>query len=180
MIFILSILALSVLIGFVRGGRLQLNLQLKHVWTAPLALSLQVATMLIPGTAAALVIMIVSYSLLLYCLVINHEHQSLRVLLLGVLLNFIVIAANGGRIPVDMDVARQVGVDVQAVLDGTDFKHAAITESSRLTFLGDVIPLPAPISKVASIGDVVVFVGLFLLIQDLMGKRVHISLGPGE
>lgn len=173
-------LGLSILIGLARGGRFQFHLPLKRVWLAPVALALQLATMLMPGSVGGLLLMFLSYGALIHCLVINRQHQSLRVLLLGVLLNFIVIAANGGRIPVDVDVSRRLGLEVQALLEGTDFKHVAVSDASRLAFLGDVIPLPGPVPRVISIGDVVVLIGLFLLIQDLMGKRVHISVGSGE
>ncbi len=180
MVLILLVLGLSVIIGFLRGGRLQLNLPLRGLWLAPGAFLLQVSIMWFPGTKLALVLMLVTYGLIIYCLALNSQHQSLRMLLLGVVLNLVVIAANGGRIPVDVDLARGLGIEVEAVVNGTDFKHAPISDTSHLAFLGDVVPLPGPIARVISIGDVVVILGLFLLVQDLMGKRVHISLGPRD
>ena len=88
--------------------------------------------------------------------------------------NVVVILANGGRIPVDLETARQVGVDVEALVNQVQAKHAPLTEDSYLPFLGDVIPVKYPFARIISVGDIFALIGAFLLIQDLMGKSIKI------
>ena len=90
---------------------------------------------------------------------------ALAVVTLGGLLNFLVMAANAGRMPVDLGLLRAAGKPHLAVriAQGTAFRHEPLTPDTRLAFLGDVIPLPRPFN-VPSIGDVVLAVGLMLLV----------------
>jgi hypothetical protein len=81
---------------------------------------------------------------------------------LGVALNVLVVAANGGFMP--------QSVDARLTSRGTPIQDADIqlknvrpmTEETRLNFLGDVIPEPAwlPKTNVISIGDLLLGFGL--------------------
>lgn len=176
---ILFTVLLGIVVGFVRGGRLRVpDLGLRAMWVAPVALAMQLAAFAVPGGVAGAVLVIGSYGLLLYGLVRNAHLQSLRVVLLGVILNALVIAANGGRMPVHVEAGRAAGADVTAVIAGAAPKHVAAGPGSRFAFLGDVIPVPF-LARVISVGDVAVLLGIFLLVQDLMGKKLEIHLGPG-
>jgi hypothetical protein len=93
---------------------------------------------------------------------------------IGVLLNFIVMAANGGRMPVSPEAASILDpFFIEALKNGLYGKHTLITESTRLALLGDIIPLSAPYPKeqVISLGDVVMNIGVFFFIQKLMVKQ---------
>jgi hypothetical protein len=85
---------------------------------------------------------------------------------LGVLMNFVVIAANGGM-PVlagAAEVASGFTVTDPDLL-GT-FKHVPLDESSHLTFFADVIPLRfAGIGEVISLGDVFLALGLGVFLE---------------
>lgn len=170
--------ALAFLIAFLRGGRLRNLPDLRLIWLPPLAFALQILNHWIPGTAAAFIVTVVSYALLGAFVVVNAERQGLRILFLGMLLNLLAMAANGGRIPVDVGAARAVGYDVAPLLAGLEAKHVAMTATTPLAFLGDVIPVTFPVARVFSIGDIFIYLGVFLLIQELMGKRL-IVFGPG-
>lgn len=169
----LEVVLLSFVLAWLRGGSLKEDLGLRMMWLAPVAYALQVINRsLVPDLH--LVVTAVSYGLLLYFAWVNIENQGVRFILIGVLLNVVVILANGGRIPVDIEAARAVGVDVDELSRRVLAKHAPLISDSRLPFLGDVIPVPFPIARIISLGDIFAVCGSFLLVQDLMGKRITV------
>lgn len=91
---------------------------------------------------------------------------------IGLILNMLVIGANGGRMPVDAEMAAKAGfLGVEEILTNEPhFRHTLMDETTRLRFLGDIIPIPKPFPRpgVASLGDVLIVAGLFLLVQWAM------------
>jgi hypothetical protein len=91
-------------------------------------------------------------------------------LLSGWLLNFLVIAANGGRMPVSQWALNVASVKV----DPNMLQHNLMTVHTPLRFLGDFIPAPKPYlitPEVGSPGDILMMIGLFMLIQLTMCPR---------
>jgi len=83
---------------------------------------------------------------------------------------------NGGRMPVAVEAAAVLDPSyIEALKQGLYGKHTLLNESTKLGFLGDIIPLspPYPRTQVISIGDVIMNIGIFLFIQHLMvgGKK---------
>ena len=108
-------------------------------------------------------------------LFMNRNLPGLVLILIGVFLNFLVMSVNGGRMPVSAEAAAAIDpmyVEAfKAALNETEYaKHILLTESSRLKFLADIIPLtkPYPITQIISIGDVVMNIGIFNFVQHLM------------
>lgn len=178
MVATLVILALGAGVALLRGGRLTHKLPFRYVWLPIVALTVQLLTFAFPTAGLARFLVLLSYAGLAYFLIANWQYQSLRIIFLGVMLNALVIGANGGRIPVDVEAARIAGVETASLEADTDPKHVALVPGSRFAFLGDVIPVPGPIHKVMSIGDIAILVGIFLLIQDLMGKPIVLGFRP--
>jgi hypothetical protein len=77
--------------------------------------------------------------------------------------------------PVSVEALSRVGLlDVLPLLKSKTYViHSVLTEHSRLKFLADVIPLPPPYPRprVLSVGDIIMAVGLFILIQRGMLKK---------
>lgn len=166
---LIDILLLGVAVAFLRGGRPDRTLSLAHSWLILVAAVLQAAAAFTPqGVAQWLVLG--SYGSLLVCLVKNLNRQSIRLIFVGVLLNVVVILANGGRMPVSLEAAGRLSYDLQPLIKGTDFKRVAMSDATAFNFLGDVIYVPIPIPRVVSIGDVAIALGAFLLIQEYMLK----------
>jgi len=90
---------------------------------------------------------------------------ALAVLTLGALLNFLVMAANGGRMPVDLDKLRTAGKPKLArqIGEGRAFRHSPLTPQTPLGVLGDHLLLPRPF-YLLSPGDILMAVGLMLLV----------------
>jgi hypothetical protein len=90
---------------------------------------------------------------------------ALLALTLGGFLNFLVMAANAGQMPVRLQLLRDQGRSDLAVRieDRHAFRHVPLTPETPLGFLGDIIKLPAPFS-VPSPGDVIMAMGIGLLL----------------
>jgi hypothetical protein len=169
---------LSLLIGFFRGGSLKglANMKLRGGWLFPLLLAVQFVIFALQDKVAIIGKLSNSLFLLVYVigllfLWLNRNQPGFTVIFAGVLLNFIVMAVNGGRMPVSVEAAQFLGREyIDALKAGTYGKHQAITSHTLLPFLGDIIPLspPYPRRQVISIGDVVMNVGAFFFIQHLM------------
>ena len=115
-----------------------------------------------------------SFALTFAFAALNRRLPGMTLIALGAFMNFVVISANGGM-PVSLDALDRAGLgnpfEGGAVTKGA---HHALDDGSRLTFLADVIPIKVT-ANVVSAGDIVIWAGLLLLIQQLMvgrpGKR---------
>lgn len=175
-------IVLSVIVGFLRKGNLWglATLKLKWGWVFPILLIVQLVVFSYQNDITFLgqisgYIYIIVYILGLTFLFLNRHYKGFVLILLGVLLNFIAIAANGGRMPVSLEAAAilQDPVFLEALKNELYAKHIALSEATRFGFLGDIIPLtdPYPRTQVISIGDVIMNIGIFFFIQHLMTSQ---------
>lgn len=183
MLWLAIVLFFSLGVAVLRGGRL-LNLgdiELRGWWLLIVALGLQFGTRWLPDTAqtAGLVMVLSSFALLMFLVILNRTKDGMLLAGIGVLMNFIVIAANGGM-PVlagAAEVASGFTVSHPDVADS--YKHVPLDQSSRLTFLADVIPLRvAGIAEVISLGDIFLALGLGVFLeQELRRPRRYFRKG---
>ena len=113
---------------------------------------------------------ILSYVLIILCLLLNVRRLSIKIALVGVIMNFIVIALNNAYMPVSYSCLVYSGYDFSSIVgDHLDTFHALMTSSTIFPFLADIIPIPEPypFPKVLSIGDFFIMTGVFLFFQDL-------------
>lgn len=117
-----------------------------------------------------------SYMLLFAGIYFNRNSFGFKVIFLGILLNFIVIMANNGQMPVLGESMVKIGLleDMIAIRDGNLITHTLINSNTVFKYLGDVmiLPKPYPRPKIFSIGDVFMALGVFLYIQEIMIKRI--------
>lgn len=159
-----TVLAISFLIAWLRGGRLCQEVPGLGFPLAALAVQLPLS-LLFPGTPVAMAANVAGY-LLLIPFWWRHRHSpGLALVLAGLALNLAVIAANGGQMPVDFDLAARMGLPLPA---GPLPKHRPLGPETRLAFLADVIPLPL-FHRVVSVGDLLLMAGVFLYVQEVMG-----------
>jgi len=167
----------ALLVGLLAGGRLQRLDRLPLRWGGLLIAPflLQIVIMLPPVRRIgwlepfAPYLVILSYLLLLFALLSNWRLFDLRVVAFGVLLNFLVIAANDGEMPAALSALRRIDRgDLAAQLEqGRYGKHAVLRPDTRLAFLGDRIPLPWPYYPrpcVVSLGDFFITLGVVMLL----------------
>jgi len=178
---LLGAIILSFLVAELRGGRIRnlaradfRRLELVLV-AAVIHVGLQVAggRGWIASTWWTGLLNVLGYFLAMFAVASNLALPGMRLVAVGLVLNLAVIAANGGRMPVSAAALRDVGLGhlVPALARGAVPTHTLMGESTRLAFLGDVFRLPPPYWRPCafSLGDAVLAVGAFLLIQGLMG-----------
>ncbi|MEB3102291.1 DUF5317 domain-containing protein [Ferviditalea candida] len=178
---------LSLILGLIRKGSLKglARIELKYGWVFPLLLIFQIGVFYFQQSSD-LIARFSSYSFMLVYIVgliflwLNRASSGFMWILAGVFLNFLAMAVNGGRMPVSVDVAAKV-LDpsyIQELTGGLYAKHAAMSDSTLLGFLGDVIAYNRPYlgPQVISIGDIIMNIGIFIYIQFLMvTDKTHIN-----
>lgn len=163
--WILLVLVLSLVVGAARGGKLRNLTEIRVVgwWLLPLSFLILAASNFVPESSGDLAVGLVlgSYLPLILFVWLNRELTGLWIAGLGVLMNFTVIALNGGM-PVLEEAARLAGETGELILDS---KHVLLTEETRLPFMADIIPLP---NAVLSLGDVFLAIGVGVFLEDQM------------
>lgn len=169
--------AIAALAGRMRGGSLETLAATRLEWLALLwvALALQIvpALWLDLSDAAALAVVAASNLILITWLLLNRGLPGVGWMAAGLLLNLIVITANGAM-PVSHTAAEIAGVDRSPT--AAELKHEPMNASTLLPWLGDVIPLPR-LGEVLSIGDLVLVAGIVRLVYCRMVANAPI---PGR
>ncbi|WP_407270529.1 DUF5317 domain-containing protein [Radiobacillus sp. PE A8.2] len=172
---------ISFIVGLLRKGKLDwLSKPLfKWGWIFPVLLLVQVTVFYLQNSVQFIAsisnyVFMAVYIIGLFFLWINRDHLGLNIIMAGVFLNFLVMIVNGGRMPVSEEASIILDpVYIDTIKQGLYAKHALITESTNLAFLGDIIPItdPYPKSQVISIGDVIMNIGIFIYIQNKMVSK---------
>ncbi len=152
------------------GGKLSrlAKLQLRWLWTAPLALFLQVViTVIVPDGHRTLhsAVHVLTYALLCAFLWANMKIPGVRVIATGAALNLIAIMANKGVMPASR-TAEHIAGEVQSA----GYHNATPLTHPHLLWLGDLIPVPGPLPNVLSIGDCIIFAGMLMLLHRTCGR----------
>jgi hypothetical protein len=176
-LFPLSLL-LGILAGIAAGGRIgsltRLRLRLPGIVIGALLLqSLLTARAGGMPAAARLALLAATYAVAGGWLLVNLRGRSrpfaAGLVLTGVgwLLNMVVVLANSGM-PVSLSALARIGASPALLAGGGPLgKHLALGAGSTLSFLGDIIPVPA-LRSVVSIGDLVMIAGLVCAVAAAM------------
>jgi len=161
----------GVILGWIRGGSLASlgEYPFRRMELLVFAFFVQIALVQGPSLGwtpdgrIAFLLHLVSYVLLGAMLFANLRAPGMPVVLLGVMANVTVIAANGGM-PVDVDRLRALGYETSAalLLAGESATHRALTPATRFPYLGDVLlgPQWLPGTALLSPGDLVMMLGI--------------------
>jgi hypothetical protein len=175
-VFLLPSLVLGLLVALLAGGKPSrlVGVRFRAPLLVPLALGIQAVLFSrlserLDADAAAGV-HLASYALLIAFGALNVRVRGLALLLLGLLLNAVAIALNGGTMPVSPSAARALGLDPGA--------NVSVRESV-LTLIGDTFALPSaiPLANVFSIGDVLIGLGAaaFVVVNSLPPRAEPVS-----
>ncbi len=115
-----------------------------------------------------------AHLLLMPFLLVNLSFWGLRIVLVGLLLNLTVMLANGGLMPVEQAavdaVGRQEASELQmgGAIPGTK-NVLLLAEDIKLRELSDriILPLPKPLTKAVSVGDLFIFPGFALTLVEV-------------
>ncbi len=140
----------------------------------PLGFALQIAARYAPNSGLGVTLILVSYLPLIILVLLNKERPGLWLAGFGVLMNFSVIALNGGM-PVLSEAAEVAsGFAPGDPVIAESYKHVVLNRESLLPFLADVIPIRVlNIGQVLSLGDVFLAVGLGRFIEFELRRPVR-------
>jgi hypothetical protein len=173
--FVLASLLVAVVASYARGGRMHRIAEAPLRWSGLLFAGVAVQVFVdvgavrgfLPSAGWASYGLLLASQLLVVGWVAGNWHlPGTRLVTLGLVLNALVIGANGAM-PVDPDAIRALGIEGATVSGG---KHVLLDEGTRFPWLADIWPIP-PLRSIISVGDVVLAVGLIPLAHALMTWR---------
>jgi hypothetical protein len=173
---IVLVLVPAVVVGLLLGGSFRRFEHLHvHWWIlAFTGLALQAVPVPTIGGISPRILgtamLVTSYVLLLGFIAVNRWIPAARIMAVGLLLNLLVVATNGGM-PVSARAIERAGGSATALASEPSEKHHLMTEDDVLWFLGDVIPIPPPVKIVLSIGDVLLYLGMAWFVVQVMRGR---------
>lgn len=127
------------------------------------------------GTALAVAGAVTAAGCLVVLLARNRRVEGVPLLAAGLLLNALVIAANGAM-PVSSYAALRAGISPTSAYDNGDALHEVADARTRLPALGDVVPVPLPVHpETVSAGDMLIVAGVGLLIVAGMHRREDVE-----
>jgi MFS family permease len=158
--FIFLGLILGVLLTVMLGGSLRrvTDVRFRRSWLVFAAVAVQLGLFSPLGTPVPPLLFEVVYlgthALLVAFALSNLRLLSLLPISIGMAMNTIAIAANGGRMPMSDEAAAAAGITADETANVS-------ARADRLTFLGDVFALPSgmPFANVFSVGDLLIVVG---------------------
>ena len=148
------------------GGRLRrvADLRLRALWLSPLALGLQLTvTTVAPGGNRTLHAAIHIGTYVMIGAVPVGQPAAARARRSSPperMMNGLAIVLNGGVMPAAATAQRIAGLHV-----GGGFNNSAHLAHPLLLWLGDVIPVPGPLPNVLSVGDLIIFAGMLVLLH---------------
>jgi hypothetical protein len=168
---ILLTVLVGAIIGLLAGGRLAdfPTVRLRRPWLAVVGVVLQFLPV---GGDLGFAILLVSFAALLGFAIDNLRAPGFALIVVGLALNVIVIAANHGM-PVTSDaLVRSDQADtLHSLITDGGAKHHLATDETVMLPLADVIPIGTPVRQVVSIGDLFVHLGVGWFIVMAMRRR---------
>jgi hypothetical protein len=171
---ILGVLALvGVLLAWLLGanlGRMRL-VRLRASWIVFAALGIQVL-LFSPASRALRIPLsesnahIATYMALLAFVVANIREPGLAFAAVGCALNTIVIAANGGRMPVSLASWTATGRAASDLVQHGSYNNVVLASHAHLGWLGDIFALPraVPLANSLSVGDLLLLIGVITFV----------------
>jgi hypothetical protein len=160
-LLIVTTVAVAIAAGLASGGSLRdfPSVRLRALWLALAGVALQYLVIRGP---LAFPLLLASFACLLAFVGVNLRAPGFALILIGLVLNTVVIAANRGM-PVSreaLDASGQRSTITDLTTDSDGQKHFLADDRTVLLPLGDVIPIPEPIGQAVSIGDILVHAGI--------------------
>lgn len=173
MVLVLLVAVVALAAVLVTGGARLAHVRLRAVRLLVAAALVQLLTSaVVPGSGAARLTALVLTVLLVGLFVVGNGRVAGAPLIgAGLLLNVIVIAANGAM-PVSVAAAGRAGLTPPELRLAQDAMREPVDEATTLAMLGDVVPVALPWRpQVVSPGDVLVSAGVGLLLVSATSRR---------
>ncbi len=179
---IIEAIIIGIIIGTIRKGKLS-RLEYLKVNLSPLIilalisfLSIIVMNLGLLDFNSSLynVFLILTYALIIIVLTFNLDKKFMFLPLIGVMMNFICMCVNSFKIPVKSDIILSLyGEEMHSLLVANKVKFFMPAENANLSALGKLFSLNQYYiyDVILSIGDIIIFVGIILVIQELMTDK---------
>ncbi|MBC7327627.1 DUF5317 domain-containing protein [bacterium] len=184
----IQMLFLSLIIGWIRKGSLKnfVNLHLRAFYLLYLAFFLQLLAFILHYRLKSSDLFLVpflytiSFVPLILWTIFNRHYWEMWLLAFGLILNFLVISINGGKMPIYRPALQYIRAEekfVSAMKKGGYYRYKLSEGNEPLFFLSDYIPWPPrfildnidlyilPRRNVFSPGDLIMSLGICFLIQ---------------
>jgi len=175
MVLALPVLA-ALVVGVALGGRPGnlARLSLRASWLFFAAIALQVVAFpfgFLPWRtheAVATLLWLTSYALLIGAAVLNRRITGVPLVALGMGMNVVAVAANGGTMPVLPEAMHAAGGD------HATYANSTAAADPNLSWLVDrwAVPDWVPLANVFSVGDVLIAAGAAVIVLAAMGVRL--------
>jgi len=166
---------LGIIVGTIRRGNIFRLSSLRWLWLAILPLGSVFLMKYYPSIPLVpkAVVTTFSYLCVMFFVIANRKYMLPSIFLaLGTLSNYVVIAINSFRMPISpAALSVYPSMTVEAVIARRADYFVAVN-GAHLMFLGDIIYFPIKIFEgFLSVGDILLSIGMFLLIVQVMGKN---------
>lgn len=162
---LIIIAALCLLTVPLTGGDLRRlgKLRVRWIWLGPAAVFVQTVLVTIaPGGSHTVhaAAHIGTYVLIATFLWVNRRIAGAPIIALGAFFNALAITVNGGEMPAATLALRIAGLKL-----GHGFHNSVAMPHPHLLWLGDIIPVPWPLPNVLSVGDIIIYIGMLVLLH---------------
>ena len=178
---IIEAFVLSLIAGFIRRGSMRnlenMPLRKSYLFVVGFVLAGAILALIIRGGDPTLIryarmINVAQYLVLLVAIGLNLHIRGMFAVGIGTFLNFLVLTANGGLMPVSRHAL--VAAGLTDVIKNYAVRHVILTPETRLAFLSDIVPVRLfgyVCSQVISVGDIIIAVSMFIMIQYYMCRH---------
>ncbi|MCG8403031.1 MAG: DUF5317 domain-containing protein [Firmicutes bacterium] len=183
MVFVVLLAAVALVVILFFGGKLDnlLSCRFKHPWLVLVAVVLKIISISglhdLLGLPEAVIpfLRVLSLLMAVFFVLLNFSWRGFPLVGLGLLSNTLVILLNGGNMPVKEVYTHLAftGPELDKLKDGLPVDSFILVSSdTKLSFLGDVLLMPqwVPLTKLFSIGDVIVTLGGIIFITYYLRK----------
>lgn len=179
---IIEAIIIGIIIGTMRRGKLS-RLEYLKINLSPLIILALVSYISIIVMNLGLldfnsnlynVFLIITYSLIIIVLTFNLDKKFMFLPLIGIMMNFVCMCVNSFKIPVKSDIIlRLYGTEMNNLLLANKVKFFIPAEGANLNALGKLLYIGDYYfyDIILSIGDIIIFVGIVLVIQQLMTDK---------
>lgn len=172
---------LSIVIGYLFKGNLRnfehIKISMISLIFAGFFIDMTIILLIKEGVlergSVTLALYIIEYCLLFLFTYLNRHNVSLVIMGAGFLMNALPIFLNGGVMPCSESAIKLAGLSTDVAKKGL---FILVDHTTKLWFLGDVIPLQFFIHTVISFGDIITAIGIMLFIISGMKAKMHTAV----
>jgi len=170
---------IGIVIGMIRNGKFTniTNMRLRGLFLVILSVAVQVSPIFLVKMKFIreylYIFPFISLVLMSLAILVNISRKGMKVIFLGALFNIVVMALNNFHMPIDFASLEWAGLTplLESIKSGSVIGYMNVENATTIgTYLGKILPIPSiyPFSKVLSIGDIIITLGIILFFQGEM------------